>query len=189
MRDEAHSVWRSLGWALADVGLALLFMGVAALTIPMALAATQTVTGFNLDPRAFVTEAACDPWGAGLWFGIMILTTLVWTLAHLAIAVVGFAVRLYDGFPGDPWAERMITAGKDSLWVKVYLSGKGVAAVAICAGIVWVGFEAVNLLVHGVSVLAGSDTGLIGLLEIIAHTGVNWVLGTPAEPTPLCLRG
>ena len=187
VRDEAHSVWRALGWTVVDVGLALVFMGVAALTIPMALAGLQSATGFDLNPRGFVTEAACDPWGAGLWFGIMILTTLFWTVAHLVIAVVGFGVRVYDGFLLDPWAARVIESGRDSLRVKLYLSGKGVLAVGICAGVVWGGFEVVNWLVHGVAQAFGSDTGLIGLLEIIAHTGVDWVLGAPVVPTPRCL--
>jgi hypothetical protein len=173
--DPGHSITRATLYGLADLGLALAFMVIAAATIPMALALLQWATAFDLGVRTFVTDAAADPWGAGLWFGIMILTTLVWTGLHLLITLGAVLFRLYDAFPLDRRVANVIEAGKDRLWVKLYLSGKWLVATALWCALVYVFFVLLDNATHVISTLLGSETGLIGALEMVALWGADLV--------------
>ena len=159
-------------------------MFLAAATIPMALALLQWATAADLGVRAFVNEAAADPWGAGLWFGIMILTTLVWTGAHLLITLGAILFRLYKAFPFDRWAASIIEAGKDSVLVKLYLSTKWLVVFLLWCLVVYVFFLALNGAVHLIATLFGSEKGLIGVLETVALWGADLV-PLPSEFRPL----
>lgn len=173
--DPSHSISRASLYGLADLGLALAFMVIAAATIPMALALLQWATGVDLGVRAFVTDAAADPWGAGLWFGIMILSTLVWTGLHLLITLGAMLFRLYDTLPFDQRVADMIEAGKDSVLVKLYLSSKWLIVTLIWCGLVYVFFKALDGATHVIATLFGSDKGLVGALETVALWGADLV--------------
>lgn len=75
----------------------MLLMCICTLTIPMAISITDTFANLDLAVRTFVIDSASSVDGHGLWFGVMILTTLVWTAIHLFIVVVALCCRLYDG--------------------------------------------------------------------------------------------
>lgn len=180
--DPDHSILRATLYGLVDLGLALVFMVIAATTIPMALALLQWLTAVDLGVRAFVTDAAADPWGAGLWFGIMILTTLVWTGLHLLITLGAVLFRLYDAFPIDRRVADVIEAGKDRLWVKLYLSSKWLVVTVLWCVLVYVFFWLLDGTIHVISTLLGSDKGLVGVLEMVA------LWGTDLEPLPTEFR-
>ncbi len=159
-------------------------MFVAAATVPMVLAMLQWAAAVDLGVRAFVTEAATDPWGTGLWFGIMMLTTLVWTGAHLLITLGALLFRLFDAFPLDRWAAATIEAGKDSVLVKLYLSSKWLVVFLLWCLVVYVFFLLLNGATHIVTTLFGSDKGLVGVLETVALWGADLV-PQPAQFIPL----
>ena len=178
--DPEHSIIRASLYGLADLGLALAFMLIAAATIPMALGFAQLATDVNLGVHAFVRDAAADPWGTGLWFGIMILTTLVWTGLHLLITVGALLFRFYDGLPLDGFVAAKLETGADSLLIKLYLSLKWLFVFLAWCVAVYVFFRLLNGAVHLLTTVFGSDAGLIGVLEIVALWGADLVLGPPA---------
>jgi hypothetical protein len=174
--DSGHSICHATFYSLCDLGLALVFMLVAAATIPLALALLQSATGVDLGIHKFISDAAADPAGAGLWFGVMILTTLVWTGLHLLVTIGALFCRLNDNFPLDRRAVETLRERRDSLWVKLYLSGKWLLVVVVWLALLAVFFWLLNIAIHGLTALFGSNTGLIGVLEATALWGADLIL-------------
>ena len=122
---------RAVLYGVLDLVLAIIFVGVVAVCIVVGLGLSQQFSPFDLDLRTFVLESASDPLGYGIWVGIMMLTTLVWTGFHFLIILVALGVHLYDGNPLDRHAVKSLTSGEDRLWVKYYLSTKWMITLAL----------------------------------------------------------
>ena len=83
-----RSGWASIGAiVLVDLAAAVALTAATLLLIGSGLAVAEATYGLDFQGAAFVAAAAADPWGDGLWLTLMVLTTLVWTYAHVALVV------------------------------------------------------------------------------------------------------
>jgi len=102
--DRNGLAWTITWHALADFGLALLFLA----TLAFALAfGVESYNQFGIwrsgdvvyNLRMFVGEAAESPWTEGFWLTAMLLSTLVPTFLHFALLLASPLVMLVMGSP------------------------------------------------------------------------------------------
>lgn len=74
--------------AAADLVAAILLSGMTVAAVFGSLWIADVVFALNVAPQAFVKDWWADPFGAGVWLSLMILSTLSWSLLHYAIVVV-----------------------------------------------------------------------------------------------------
>jgi len=88
VRAQKHGGWRTLGWGLLDLVLALGFLFLIAAVLVVATALGNVVAGQTLvDLGAIFTELRDNPWSVNhRWVYFMLLSTLVPTLIHFALA-------------------------------------------------------------------------------------------------------
>ena len=154
--------WNSItGYGILDLLTAVFLMCLSALTIPLALAILDLLTGLDLNVKSFVIDSASNLYGQGLWLGLMILTTLTWTVVHLGIVLVAISVRLYDDL-APKQVIKLIQAGKDSNLVKLFLSARWIPAVVVLVASV---FFLIRIPVIG--------SNFVHYLEMLALYGVD----------------
>ena len=88
VRAQKHGGWRTLGWGLLDLVFALGFLFLIAAVLVVATALGNVVAGKTLvDLEAIFTGLRDDPWSVNHWWVyFMLLSTLVPTLIHFALA-------------------------------------------------------------------------------------------------------
>ena len=72
---------------LCDLAAALALMIATTVFLAVGLALADALSPWDFAPAGFFEGAAADPFGAGIWFSLMILSTLSWTLLHCAFVV------------------------------------------------------------------------------------------------------
>ena len=166
------------GYGILDLLVAVLLMCLSALTIPMALSITEQLTEFDLKVRLFVVDSARSLFGHGLWFGLMILTTLFWTVAHLGIILIALCVRVYDGLAFNKVAARSIQAGTNSVAVKLYLSSRWVMPLGALVGCIYVVVCTADFLANHLPMFGSNvEKGVVHYLEALALFGVEILVG------------
>lgn len=70
-----------------DLLAAILLACITLVTIIMALALAQHAFALDFSARLFVANSLAEPWSAGLWLTVMVLSTLWWSLANWVLAV------------------------------------------------------------------------------------------------------
>ena len=164
-----HRFIAILGYFILDLLIAAYLMVQCTFSIPLALSATDRFTIFNLNVRAFVEDSANDLYGHGLWIGLMILTTLSYTVIHLIMIVVALFVRLYHGSGIDRFAIDSIQSGADSLLVKLYLSSKFLLILIVWCVSIYVTFLFVNI----ISIFVLNGETIVDFLETTALYGAR----------------
>lgn len=88
VRAQKHGGWRTLGWGLLDLVFALGFLFLIAAVLVVATALGNVVAGKTLvDLEAIFAGLRDDPWSVNHWWVyFMLLSTLVPTLIHFALA-------------------------------------------------------------------------------------------------------
>ena len=164
------------GYGVLDLVVAVLLMCVSLLTIPMALSITEILADVDLSVRVFIVESANNLYGHGLWLGLMILTTLTWTVVHLGIVLVTLCLRLFDGIEFNQWAAESIRSGAQSIVVKIYLSLRWLLPIGVLVGsvyfVVWIAdLVAVQIPASG----SDREESMVRYLEALALYGVERV--------------
>lgn len=92
VQDSPLNVLGLLGLhTLVDLLAALVFLVALVGLMPVAFVWVSGRLAIEYPVAIVIRQAADDPWGAGLWISLMLLSTLVPTLLHI-IAMLGFAV-------------------------------------------------------------------------------------------------
>ncbi len=79
---------------LLDIAAALGLMVATTVLIAVGLSLADMFDPFSLDPAGFFADAAADPFQAELWFSMMVLSTLTWTVLHCAFVAAPAAAAL-----------------------------------------------------------------------------------------------
>lgn len=87
-RAGHHGGWAALGFGLLDLGFALVFLFLIAAVLVLATALGNVVAGKTLvDLGKIFADLKADPWSVNHWWVyFMLLSTLVPTLVHFALA-------------------------------------------------------------------------------------------------------
>ncbi len=82
---------KSLRWALTlgliDLAMALVLMLATVKVIGAGLVLTDSTFVGDIDGPGFLAASLADLWGAGLWLGLMVLSTTAWTYGHFVVFV------------------------------------------------------------------------------------------------------
>lgn len=73
---------------LCDLVLAVCLLVLTLIFIRVGLNVADQLFASDLSPDAFLRRSAADPWGAGVWLTLMVISTLTWTYLHYALVVV-----------------------------------------------------------------------------------------------------
>jgi transcriptional regulator with XRE-family HTH domain len=84
---SGKSLRLALTLGLLDLVMAVVLMLVTVKVIGAGLALTDWSLAGDIDGPAFLAVSLEDLWGSGLWLGLMVLSTVVWTYGHFAAFV------------------------------------------------------------------------------------------------------
>ncbi|MEM9879094.1 MAG: helix-turn-helix domain-containing protein [Pseudomonadota bacterium] len=114
--SKAPSLRRSLGVIILDLVVAILLMAMTIAFIVSALKLAAQTTALDLSPDGLINAALVDPWGAGLWLTLMVMTTLFWTYMHFAcVAAPAISSALVKQFVEQPLDQRLTAQLNDGI--------------------------------------------------------------------------
>ena len=171
--SRGRSLVQILWYSIVDLLMATLLVLQSALTIPIALTVTSHLTAVHLDLQAFIEDGRSDVYGDGLWFGLMIVSTLTYTVIHFFLAFVALVFKLADGLSINGVVINSIRDGEDSLMVKFYLSSKWIITVIFWCISAYSAYKL--MLVAGHFLVGEKDDGMriVNLVESIALLGAR----------------
>ena len=102
IKNDAHTGWRALCWALADLLIAGLFFAAVAATTFAVISAVNWAAALLgaapvLDVKSMVRQFLGEHWPDGLWLWLMLLSTLIPTALHFVVALLAALQTLFNG--------------------------------------------------------------------------------------------
>ncbi|MEM9583528.1 MAG: helix-turn-helix transcriptional regulator [Pseudomonadota bacterium] len=102
---------------ILDVICAFGLMIGTAIVVGLALHGVSWTLGVDTQAQAFLKAGADDPWAAGLWLTLMVISTTIWTWLHFALVVAPLAAgRLVQSLIERPAINRLQQAQKQNIY-------------------------------------------------------------------------